>query len=102
MLKKIKIQIVFKGMNIVVSGKFNSLSRDEIKKLIQENGGKVVSSVSSKTDLLVAGENMGPSKLEKANKLAVKMCTEEEFLSKVPNNKKNDSSKTLTQGKLPF
>jgi len=93
---------VFKGMNIVVSGKFNSLSRDEIKKLIQENGGKVVSSVSSKTDLLVAGENMGPSKLEKANKLAVKMCTEEEFLSKVPNNKKNDSSKTLTQGKLPF
>ena len=59
---------VFKGMNIVVSGKFNSLSRDEIKKVIQENGGKVISSVSSKTDLLVAGENMGPSKLEKANK----------------------------------
>jgi DNA ligase (NAD+) len=93
---------VFRGLNIVVSGKFNSLSRDEIKKIIENNGGKVISSVSSKTNLLVAGENMGPSKLEKAKKLAIEMCTEEEFLSKIPNKETNKPSSSPIQGELPF
>lgn len=67
------------GLSIVISGTFTKYSRDEIKELIEKNGGKNVSSISAKTNYLVAGENMGPAKLEKAQKLGVKMITEEEF-----------------------
>lgn len=67
------------GLTFVVSGVFNLFSRDELKSLIKSNGGKVVSSVSGKLDYLIAGENMGPSKLEKAEKLAIKIISEEEF-----------------------
>ncbi len=67
------------GLSIVISGTFQKYSRDEIKSLIEQNGGKNVSSISAKTDYLVAGENMGPAKLEKAQKLNVKMITEDEF-----------------------
>lgn len=69
----------FEGKTLVVSGVFQSLSRDEIKALIKANGGKVASSVSGNTDFLVAGENMGPAKLEKANKLGVEIISEEDF-----------------------
>ena len=55
------------GLNIVISGTFNQHSRDELKQLIEQNGGKNVSSISKKSNYLLAGENMGPSKLEKAN-----------------------------------
>ncbi len=65
---------------IVISGVFKHYSRDEIKKLIEKYGGKNVSSISSKTDFIVAGENMGPSKKEKAEKLGIKIISEEEFL----------------------
>lgn len=68
------------GMNIVISGVFNHHSRDEYKTLIERNGGKNVSSISSKTSFVLAGENMGPSKLEKAQKLGVRIMTEDEFL----------------------
>ncbi len=68
------------GNTFVVSGVFETLSRDELKKLIKENGGKVVSSISGKLNYLVAGENMGPSKLEKANKLNITIISEQEFL----------------------
>ncbi|MGB8704830.1 MAG: NAD-dependent DNA ligase LigA [Gillisia sp.] len=67
------------GKSFVISGVFE-LSRNDLKKLIEDNGGKVSSSISSKTDFLVAGENMGPSKLAKAEKLGTKMLTEKEFL----------------------
>ena len=69
----------FEGKTLVVSGVFHTLSRDEIKSLIKSNGGKVASSVSGNTDLLVAGENMGPAKLEKAKSLEVTVINEEEF-----------------------
>ena len=68
------------GLTFVVSGVFTSFSRDEIKELIESNGGKNVSSVSSKTDYLLAGEGMGPAKLKKASDLGVKIMSEDEFI----------------------
>ncbi|RZJ61598.1 MAG: NAD-dependent DNA ligase LigA, partial [Flavobacterium sp.] len=67
------------GQIFVVSGVFEKFSRDELKKAIEDNGGKVGSSISSKTNYVLAGENMGPAKLEKANQLGVKIISEEEF-----------------------
>lgn len=69
-----------KGLSIVISGTFTQHSRDEYKALIEQNGGKNVSSVSAKTDYILAGENMGPAKLEKAQKLGVKIIDEQTFL----------------------
>ena len=64
----------------VVSGVFNSFSRDEIKQVIEENGGKNVSSISSKTDYVIAGDNMGPAKLKKATDLGIPILSEDEFI----------------------
>lgn len=69
------------GKSIVISGVFTHHSRDEYKEIIDKNGGKNVGSISSKTSFILAGENMGPAKLEKANKLGVKIINEEEFLA---------------------
>ena len=71
------------GKSIVVSGVFSKVSRTELKKLIEDNGGKVSSSISSKTSYLVAGENMGPSKRTKAETLGVPIITEDDFLEMV-------------------
>lgn len=67
------------GKTFVVSGVFEIYSRDELKKAIEDNGGKVGSSISSKTDYVVAGDNMGPSKLEKANQLKIPIISEVDF-----------------------
>lgn len=72
-----------KGYTFVVSGVFESVSRTELKKLIEDNGGKVSSSISSKTSYLVAGENMGPSKRSKAEKLEISIISEADFLQLV-------------------
>jgi len=69
-----------KGKSIVISGVFESISRNELKKLIEDNGGKVSSSISSKTSCLVAGDKMGPSKRSKAESLGVPILSEKEFL----------------------
>lgn len=69
-----------KGISIVISGVFAKHSRDEYKQMIEQNGGKNVGSISSKTSFILAGENMGPSKLEKAKKLGVRIIDENEFL----------------------
>ena len=71
------------GLSIVISGTFAHHSRDEYKALIEQHGGKNSGSVSGKTDYILAGENMGPAKLEKANKLGVKIIHEEEFLKMI-------------------
>lgn len=68
------------GKSIVVSGVFSLHSRDEYKEMIENNGGKNVGSVSKKTSFILAGENMGPSKLEKAQKLGVPVISEQQFL----------------------
>lgn len=67
-------------LTFVVSGVFTKFSRDELKNTIEQNGGKVSSSISKKTSYIVAGENMGPSKLAKAEKLEVKIINEDDFL----------------------
>lgn len=69
-----------KGLSIVITGTFIKHSRDEYKAMIEDNGGKNVASVSAKTNFLLAGENVGPSKLEKAIKWGVKIINEDEFL----------------------
>lgn len=71
------------GMSIVISGTFARHSREEYKALIEAHGGKNVGSISKKTSFILAGENMGPSKLEKASKLGVPLKTEEEFLQMI-------------------
>jgi len=68
-----------KGLSIVISGTFSKISRDDLKELIQQHGGKNVSSVSASTSMLVAGDKIGPAKLDKANKLGVKIVSEDEF-----------------------
>ncbi|WP_053992591.1 NAD-dependent DNA ligase LigA [Mangrovimonas sp. TPBH4] len=72
-----------KNLTFVVSGVFETVSRDELKKLIEDNGGKVSSSISSKTSYLVAGDKMGPSKRTKAEKLNLAIISEREFLQMV-------------------
>jgi DNA ligase (NAD+) len=71
------------GLSIVISGTFSKHSRDEYKTLIEQNGGKNVGSVSAKTSFILAGENMGPEKLKKAENLGVKLVTETEFLAMI-------------------
>lgn len=92
-LKKIGLQLeiieknnpnattIFSGKIFVVSGVFEKFSRDELKQAIEDNGGKVGSSISAKTDFLIAGDNMGPAKLEKATKLNVKIISEDDFVN---------------------
>ena len=72
-----------KGLTIVISGTFSKHSRDEYKAMIEQHGGKNSGSVSGKTDYILAGENMGPAKLEKAAKLGVKIINEDEFLNMI-------------------
>ena len=72
-----------KGDIIVITGVFETISRNELKKLIEDNGGKVSSSISSKTSYIVAGDNMGPSKKEKAETLGITLLSEYQFLQKV-------------------
>ena len=71
------------GKSIVISGVFTHHSRDEYKNLIEKNGGKNVGSISKKTSFILAGENMGPSKLEKAEKLGIPIVSEDEFLQMI-------------------
>lgn len=71
------------GKSIVISGTFSQHSRDEYKAMIEANGGKNVGSISKKTDFVLAGENMGPAKLEKASKLGIQIINEEQFLEMI-------------------
>ena len=76
-LKRLKSE----GMTVVISGTFELHSRDEYKAMIEVHGGKNGGGVTSKTSLLLAGANMGPAKLEKAQKLGIQIMSEDEFLS---------------------
>ena len=84
-IEKINLNATNKLANktFVVSGVFEKFSRDDLKKAIEDNGGKVGSSISTKTDYVVAGENMGPAKLEKASKLNIPIISEIEFMKLV-------------------
>jgi DNA ligase (NAD+) len=71
------------GKTFVVSGVFEKFSRDDLKKAIEDNGGKVGSSISSKTDYVLSGDNMGPAKLEKANQLGIAIISEDDFIGMI-------------------
>lgn len=79
-VKKETLSQKLQGKSFVVSGVFNAFSRDELKEVIESNGGKNVSSISTKTDYVVAGENMGPAKLKKATDLGIQILSEDEFI----------------------
>jgi DNA ligase (NAD+) len=91
---------ILENKKIVISGTFKNISRDELKKTIEINGGKNSSSVSKSTDILVAGENMGPSKLEKAEKFKVSIMNENEFLNLISAENSNEDSKQYQQREL--
>lgn len=78
-----KISDKLDGLSIVISGTFSRISREELKELIQKHSGKNVSSVSSSTSMLVAGDKIGPAKLEKAQKLGVRIVSEDEFFEMI-------------------
>jgi len=71
------------GLSIIISGTFEKNSRDDLKKMIEQNGGKNVSSISKNTNYLLAGNNIGPSKLEKAEKLNIPIISEDDFLKMI-------------------
>ena len=67
------------GLSFVISGKFSAHSRDELKELIEAHGGRNLAAVSANVDFLIAGDNMGPAKLKKAEKLGIKLISEQDF-----------------------
>ena len=83
------------GKNIVISGKFLDHTRDELKELIELHGGKNQSGVSTNTDFIVAGENMGPAKLQKAEKLGVKILSESDFVALISGDEQNNDTTTI-------
>ena len=82
-ISEVSLPQVLEGKTIVISGTFSEHSRDEYKQMIEDYGGKNSGSVSKKTDFILAGENMGPAKLDKARELGVKLVSEEEFLEMI-------------------
>ncbi len=78
-----QISDILSGQSVVISGVFTRHSREEYKTLVEQHGGRNVSSISKKTSFVLAGENMGPAKLEKANKLGVPIYSENEFLRRI-------------------
>lgn len=86
MEEKVNASDVLQGKTFVVSGVFKAFSRDELKELIESNGGKNVGSISAKTSYVVAGENMGPSKLQKANDLGIPILSEDDFIALLKEN----------------
>jgi DNA ligase (NAD+) len=89
---------ILKGQTIVISGTFRRYSRDEYKSMIEHNGGKNAGSVSAKTSFILAGENMGPEKLKKAESLGVKLINENEFLRMI---EKQDTGEDNEQQEAP-
>ena len=87
------------GKNIVISGKFLDHTRDELKELIELHGGKNQSGVSANTDFIVAGENMGPAKLQKAEKLGVKILSESDFIALIGGESQNNGTATTVAEK---
>ena len=100
--KEVSENQVLSGMSIVVSGVFSTMSRDEIKQLIEDLGGKNVSSISKKTSFVVAGDKMGPEKRKKAESLGIEIKTEEEFLAMIGNNTIEPEVTSGQQGVLEF
>ena len=100
--KEVSENQVLSGMSIVVSGVFSTMSRDEIKQIIEDLGGKNVSSISKKTSFVVAGDKMGPEKRKKAESLGIEIKTEEEFLAMIGSKTIEAEVTSGQQGVLEF
>ena len=100
--KEIKVNQGLSGMSIVVSGVFSTMSRDEMKQLIEDLGGKNVSSISKKTSFVVAGDKMGPEKRKKAESLGIEIKSEEEFLAMIGDSSNKHETSSGGQGILEF
>ena len=100
--KEVSENQVLSGMSIVVSGVFSTMNRDEIKQIIEDLGGKNVSSISKKTSFVVAGDKMGPEKRKKAESLGIEIKTEEEFLAMIGNKTSEPEVTSGQQGVLEF
>ena len=79
----VKTSEKLKDLSFVVSGVFSKFSRDDLKKTIEQNGGKNIGSISGKTSFVLAGENMGPEKLKKAEKLGIPILSEHDFIKMI-------------------
>ncbi len=91
-VREAKLSSSFVGRNFVISGKFSGHSRDELKSMIESHGGKMLAAVSANVNFLVAGESMGPAKLQKAQKLGVQIISEQELLAMVDTRERRDST----------
>ncbi|MBQ3249045.1 MAG: NAD-dependent DNA ligase LigA [Alistipes sp.] len=89
-----------KGKNVVISGKFVGRSRDDMKAMVEAHGGKCLAAVSANVDFIVAGENMGPAKLQKAEKLGITILDEERFMALISNN--TDSADDTPEESAPL
>ena len=78
---KVRESNILEGKSVVISGKFVGLSRDDVKALVERHGGRNLAAVSANVDFVVAGDNMGPAKRQKAEKLGVKILSEAEFMA---------------------
>lgn len=107
---KIQTSNVLEGKSVVISGKFAGRSRDDMKALVEEHGGRNLAAVSANVDFIVAGENMGPAKLQKAQKLGITILSEEEFMALIssaestvahqPEEPQHTTETTIIQGTL--
>lgn len=108
--EKTQTSNALEGKSVVISGKFAGRSRDDMKALVEEHGGRNLAAVSANVDFIVAGENMGPAKLQKAQKLGITILSEEEFMALItsaepaiapqPEQTKQTSDNTVIQGTL--
>ena len=89
------------GMSIVISGVFSHHSRDEYKLMIEQHGGKNIGSISAKTSFILAGDNMGPAKLQKAEKLGIRIVSEDEFLNSLGLNENEDENEDENENETP-
>ena len=99
--QRVRSSNALEGKSIVISGKFEGMSRDEMKALVEEHGGRNLGAVSANVDFIVAGEKMGPAKLQKAEKLGIKILSYDEFIAMLDGGKSEKQSKAIEEKPSP-
>lgn len=99
--QRVRSSNALEGKSIVISGKFEGMSRDEMKALVEEHGGRNLGAVSANVDFIVAGEKMGPAKLQKAEKLGIKILSYDEFMALLDGGKSEKQSEEIEEKPSP-
>ena len=99
--QRVRSSNALEGKSIVISGKFEGMSRDEMKALVEEHGGRNLGAVSANVDFIVAGEKMGPAKLQKAEKLGIKILSYDEFMAMLDGGKSEKQSEEIEEKPSP-